>query len=60
MIAVRFRVHDLDGGQLVPEYVGGSAPAMKCRKCERFISKEASRIVERFSSESAVRDITNA
>ena len=50
MIAVRIRVHDLDGGQMVPEYVGGSIPALKCRRCDRFVAKEATRLVERYGA----------
>ncbi|TLZ49391.1 MAG: hypothetical protein E6K18_08090 [Methanobacteriota archaeon] len=57
MIAVRIRVHDLDGGQMVPEYVGGSIPALKCRRCDRFVAKEATRLVERYDLPRTVRDL---
>ena len=57
MIAVRIRVHDLDGGQMVPEYVGGSIPALKCRRCDRFVAKEATRLVERYDLPRSVRDL---
>ena len=57
MIAVRIRVHDIDGGQMVPEYVGGSIPALKCRRCDRFIPKEATRLVERYDLPRTVRDL---
>jgi len=57
VIAVRIRVHDMDGGQMVPSYVGGSIPALKCRRCDRFIPKEATRLVERYDLPRTVRDL---
>lgn len=54
---IRVRAHNLDGGVLRPEYVGGSVPAMKCEKCRRFISREASHIVERQIVQPGIRDL---
>jgi len=42
---------------MVPEYVGGSIPALKCRRCDRFVAKEATRIVERYDLPRTVRDL---
>jgi len=57
MMSVRIRVHDLDGGLMVPEWVGGSIPALKCRRCDRFVAKEATRLVERYDLPRTVRDL---